>query len=368
MVQRPDRKDLLAYLRGETNTSQSIDKNLTLELPKNYHQLMKELYPNGIPSANSAATGDTAGDDAGPSASKIRRMDDVEKIRQQFSARLDAPKMKLNRSEMDLGNPESLLDAMSLEKISALKTKRLAKKRSMIVDADVDLENGQSFAINPNTSVLLDLDSDFTKNIQNVEVIMRDRKSVLQSQTKNFAKSVFPIIAQIKFREEGANKEQKSRNAPQMAPPQMNNTSSGTQQYNRYDQERFTKDTQVGFRIDTTSSYHGFALKNFTDVSANQKLSSNNGNASLNNNTNNPAPKPQKRVSRTPIIVIPATNTSLITISNAQTILQDFKFIDTKECPHKSDNEVLIQRKKSDNTTVPYRIVCNISKLTPDDW
>lgn len=33
MVRRPDRKDLLAYLNGETATSGSIDKSSPLELP-----------------------------------------------------------------------------------------------------------------------------------------------------------------------------------------------------------------------------------------------------------------------------------------------------------------------------------------------
>ena len=33
MVRRPDRRDLLAYLNGETATSSSIDKSSPLELP-----------------------------------------------------------------------------------------------------------------------------------------------------------------------------------------------------------------------------------------------------------------------------------------------------------------------------------------------
>lgn len=33
VVRRPDRKDLLAYLNGETATSASIDKSSPLELP-----------------------------------------------------------------------------------------------------------------------------------------------------------------------------------------------------------------------------------------------------------------------------------------------------------------------------------------------
>jgi parafibromin len=33
IVRRPDRKDLLAYLRGETQSAPSIDKSAPLEMP-----------------------------------------------------------------------------------------------------------------------------------------------------------------------------------------------------------------------------------------------------------------------------------------------------------------------------------------------
>lgn len=34
----------------------------------------------------------------------------------------------------------------------------------------------------------------------------------------------------------------------------------------------------------------------------------------------------------------------------------------------KRDNEVLLQRQKPGEATVPYRIIDNPTKLTPDDW
>lgn len=39
-----------------------------------------------------------------------------------------------------------------------------------------------------------------------------------------------------------------------------------------------------------------------------------------------PATGPPKRVSRTPIIIIPSANTSLITMINAKDVLQDLKY------------------------------------------
>uniref|UniRef100_T1H103 Parafibromin n=1 Tax=Megaselia scalaris TaxID=36166 RepID=T1H103_MEGSC len=77
-----------------------------------------------------------------------------------------------------------------------------------------------------------------------------------------------------------------------------------------------------------------------------------------------------KRTSRTPIIIIPAATTSLITMINVKDILQDLKFVSNEEKKKEGftrDNEVLIQRKKS-NMTVPYRVIDNPQKLTQQDW
>ena len=77
-----------------------------------------------------------------------------------------------------------------------------------------------------------------------------------------------------------------------------------------------------------------------------------------------------KRISRTPIIIIPAANTSLITMFNAKEILQDLRYITTEEKKAQGgrrDNEILIQRPKSGGS-VPYRIIDNPQKLNLDDW
>lgn len=105
-------------------------------------------------------------------------------------------------------------------------------------------------------------------------------------------------------------------------------------------------------------------MKSVTEGSTISKQPNSQGN--LNKHLNNN--KPQKRVSRTPIIIIPATNTSLITMYNAKAILQDLKYIDSKNCDQKRENEILIQRRKPDNTTVPYRIIDNPLKLSPEEW
>lgn len=97
----------------------------------------------------------------------------------------------------------------------------------------------------------------------------------------------------------------------------------------------------------------------------------------------------QKRTSRTPIIIIPAATTSLITMVNVKDILQDLKFVSNEEKKKQGitrDNEVLLQvielktqlvssvnqifylKRKRNNMTVPYRVIDNPQKLTQQDW
>lgn len=137
------------------------------------------------------------------------------------------------------------------------------------------------------------------------------------------------------------------------------------QQYNRYDQERFHVPNELGF-INTHGTYQGIPLKSFTDGSAPPRSNAASAPNSASKNADN-VPKPTKRVSRTPIIIIPATNSSLITMHNTKSILQDLKYEESNTNRPK-ENEVLIQRRKPDNTTVPYRIIDNPLKLSKEEW
>ncbi|RMC08391.1 hypothetical protein DUI87_14635 [Hirundo rustica rustica] len=96
--------------------------------------------------------------------------------------------------------------------------------------------------------------------------------------------------------------------------------------------------------------------------------------------TQTPAAQPVPRPgSRTPIIIIPAATTSLITMLNAKDLLQDLKFVPSDEKKKQGcqrENETLIQRRKDQmqpggttvSVTVPYRVVDQPLKLMPQDW
>ncbi|CAD5232026.1 unnamed protein product [Bursaphelenchus xylophilus] len=167
-------------------------------------------------------------------------------------------------------------------------------------------------------------------------------------------------------------------------PPQNNSfikpqlpTNGGIQKkptsgYSRYDQEVFRPELDTDLEIDMDLSFRGNTKKanpikptlmqppkppqrlDFGPVSA-----------------LNPNGRPPKRQSKTPIIVIPASGTALITMYNAEDILQDMKFVSSEERKKQKsrrENELLIHRRKENGTTVPFRIIEDPRKLREDEW
>ncbi|XP_053210636.1 parafibromin-like [Panonychus citri] len=465
VVRRPDRKDLLAYLTGESATSQSIDRSAPLELPIPLHEIQakfgKDDDKGPVGSLGKLGSGDSTGAEAAedenesdPKKLKVDSKHFLTEAKKQFSDRLDAPKIK--KSELidaaggqtaagllglrGIGSAASssatsLKEALTLEQIASLKAKRMAKKRMTIIDAENEFEKDGAILTGTGTaaptssltgpsSILFKYDASVTREIQSKERVWRNRSTILVSTGKNFAKSIFPIIQAIKVREEGSsainqrkppgnipmgagysNSQMNGSNMNQMVSRIPNSTPMGgnsmnpnmpppnmmtTQQYNRYDQERFNRSAPSNeFRIDTTGSYHGFNLKNVTDIGPNSNLNDSANSPGL-NHPSTPAlskvlssiPSPmtsvmnqspgsagKKRTSKTPIIIIPSTTTSLITLANAKSILQDLKFIESNAGEMPRDNEILIQRRKQGEiTTVPYRVINNILKLGEGDW
>ncbi|KAL0275871.1 UNVERIFIED_CONTAM: hypothetical protein PYX00_003597 [Menopon gallinae] len=345
VVRRPDRKDLLAYLNGETSTSGSIDKSAPLEIPTQVKRTAEDNLE---------------------SVSKKPRFEEtqVQKVKEQLAARLDAPK----EASVTVDNIKSLSEAMSVEKIAAIKAKRLAKKRTTIKGND-------DIVLGSDLRVMLDFDVDVTKDIVSRERQWRTRTTILQSAGKIFAKNIFAILQSIRAREEGRHRppvptpvvtprQTPARIAPQPAV------------YNRYDQERFIrqKEETEGFQIDTTGSYHGMTLKSVTEGTQPKKAPEPMPPPAVQTPPSpslRPSMTPNKKVSRTPIIIIPAASTSLITMYNAKDVLQDLRYITTEEKKSsgtKRDNEVLLQRRKDGVLTVPYRVIDNPQKLTNADW
>ena len=158
-VNRPDRKELLAYLNGETATCGSIDKSAPLEIPT---QVKRPMESDGA---------------ALDSIAKKARYENtqVQKVREQLAARLDVNKKE---ASVNIDNIKSLSETMSVEKIAAIKAKRLANKRTTIKRHDNDDTMGTELR------VILDYDVDSTKDIISRERQWRTRTTILQSSGK----------------------------------------------------------------------------------------------------------------------------------------------------------------------------------------
>jgi parafibromin len=342
----------LAYLNGETASCVSIDKSAPLEIPT---QVKRPTESDGY-----------------ESLSKKARFEElqVQKVKEQLAARLDVNKKE---ASVNIDNIKSISETLSVEKIAAIKAKRLANKRVTIKQTDKD-DTGVG-----DLRVMLDFDVDSTKDILKRERQWRTRSTILQSNGKTFQKNITALLQSIKAREEGKNRPQ-----PQFVPklPEPLNRavrSNQSQQYNRYDQERFIQQKVTEFKIDTMGTHHGLSLKSTGLVQ--QKKNPQVAPPPAIERPKELIPTAQARVippsmqnkrqSKTPIIIIPSSPNSLITMYNAKEILQDLRFITTEEkrsSGSQRENEILLQRRKDGNLTVPYRVIDQPSKLTPQDW
>lgn len=180
--------------------------------------------------------------------------------------------------------------------------------------------------------------------------------------------SVLSLLAAIKTKEQTKTVLPKPPPAPSLQSQQKLGPSTG---YSRYDQEVFQTAEDL-FNIQTGMSFHGKSLiRNKQDKPVAEPIAKQPLKRPLSYPSSSSSGKPSKRPSRTPIILIPASGTALISIYNAMDILQDLRFVTTEEKKKqmtRRENELLIQRRKEGGQTVPYRIVDNPLRLTEDEW
>jgi len=334
VVRRPDRKELLAYLNGDSNTAAAVDKTAPIEMPTQVKRV---------------AEGGEGG------AGKKQRLEQgaSQRMQKQLALRFGAPdRMASLMTDID----RSLSETMSIERIAAIKAKRLAKKRGTIKgDDDLEAEGG-----------LLDV----TRDITSKERVWRERTSVLQSTVKEFGPSILGLLKNIRLREEGS---QRAGLPTPLSAPQPQ------QGYSRYAQEKFNpKEETAGFKINTMSSYHGLDLKSVTEggqrPAPGPKPAQSPGRlppAPVSPGASPQSPAALRKVSRKPIIIVPNSNKSLITMLNAKDLLQDMKYIPVeakRTQGGKRETEILIQRGKEGGLTVPYRVTDNPGKLTQQEW
>lgn len=91
VVRRPDRKDLLAYLNGETAASASIDKAAPIEIPIQVRRIPGTTQVGGTGLGSGSGLG---GNDSELPPNKKPRLEDqqMQRVKEQLAARLEAPR------------------------------------------------------------------------------------------------------------------------------------------------------------------------------------------------------------------------------------------------------------------------------------
>ncbi|KAF6029376.1 cdc73 [Bugula neritina] len=338
VVRRPDRRDLLAYLNAETTTSGSIDKSAPLEIPISAPKLVP-VPPTKRPAEES--------DDLEKKRQKFEE-EKVQRDKERFAAKLDGAKSALSAPVPAAGAEKSTISTMlTMEQIAAMKAKRLATKRTTIKASDDEPSAFEQRSF-------VDAELAVSRDIISKERLWRTRVTILQSNGKLFAQNIFGILASLKAREEG-----KHSTVPSTHTSVSQSSTAKSNQpptYNRYEQESFKQKEETDeFRIDVTKTFQGSSLKSVTEGVSTGRRPVEQPNRQTPRPISDARPPPSnKRTSRTPIIIIPASTTSLIQMINAKDILQDLKYVSAEQKRKegvKRDNEVLIQRKRDDVTS-----------------
>jgi parafibromin len=323
-------------------------------------------------------------------------------------------------------------------KKQALKRKQISSTGDDLISDDIGIEltnnnNSQSMSgvghhqkdihyVTPSMSS--DESVSIMQEIIQRERVCRNRFSVLQSTGKEFDKDIMAFLQTIKLKEENHLSNVKNGNeistlinanvnTAQNVNTAISNTAPNATQrqlgYNRFDQERYgAKDETGGFSIDTKLTYQpnggSISLANNPNQTPQHPSSRN----SISTESKTPMPTshhltpqktniqatgkvkpeyttaplppppptttPQKRQHQKPIIVIPNTRTSLITMVNCLDILQDLKYISTEDKKKTMQTQnfnkeaEIIMHKREDGKTIQFKVIDNVLKLQPQDW
>lgn len=279
---------------------------------------------------------------------------------------------------------DALPAGLSKEQMEALRLKRRKKKLTSIQSEDIP-ERISSTRDKPS---YVEADALVTADIINRERQLRTRISVLHSDTKRFT-DIIGFMQQYQEREKKKKKEQQQKQAEEQV------RSSG---YNRYDinekqlwRTKLKGTAAEDWDIDTRGTFAG--LSGLQSISS--ALTSAPSSATTSSSSSGPTAaatpailrpsssssdrdrQPRERRLRPtdliPIIIVPASLTSLLTLYNVKEFLEDGLFVpsvDKKNQGARKENLVVVKRKKGkdDSTVVPYHVIDNPSKFGATEW
>ncbi|KAL3314253.1 hypothetical protein Ciccas_007128 [Cichlidogyrus casuarinus] len=395
MVRLPDRKDLLAYLKGEKASTSSIDRAapMDISLRRNVHETSALADRDEPPEPKRSKFADVPELEVDPSKplSEALPIDRIKALRAKFKAnRQTTQANELDQSHLETDS-RNLSDEVYLVKFS----ETMGMPRVL---AFMDPKSKRS---------LIATDEKLIKSVTSREVRWRNRSTIIQSNAKTFYDNiVLGILRNVMMKENAPDLHMSANVRPMnnmaavsMPKPYSSAMGAGQQaqasqmQYSRYDQERFAarQEDTAGFTIDTMATYHRKGLASMVAGGGSNDVIPSDPRAKQRDPRSNIAPgstpdpyrsvrtanearmiaRTKSRVSRVPIIIIPATSTSMITMLNARDILQEMNFIspqDKQKSGAKRETEITIHRKRADGKTTPYRVIDQPNRLTPEDW
>ncbi|XP_016974455.2 parafibromin [Drosophila rhopaloa] len=294
-------------------------------------------------------------------------------------------------------NSMTLAQTMTVEAIAAIKSKRLAMKR--VLDDVAQRERMMQREINQQ------------KHEEQAEICRRAMERERQHRSRDelmLGEKELPGVLQtlalvydskkrrmLSRPEESFLEETIAPPAPEtvrevpVVPPQPETMDLHMDKYNRYGQERFLK-SQQEFDINPQGNYLEKVGLAGTNINQQSSHLENVGVAGINLNpeqTNPPAVNQQiantadkvenpQKIARLrswmPIIVVPQSVTSLITIHNARQLLQEMRYLSVEKArlsyrPYQYPDEVIIER-RFQGELVGYRIIDNVTRLTAEEW
>ncbi|KHJ45259.1 RNA pol II accessory factor, Cdc73 family [Trichuris suis] len=263
---------------------------------------------------------------------------------------------------------------LTADKIAALRSKALARKRTQIQTIEDDLEELPTAGIEGEVPVEEHVEK--PTELITEEIVYVNRNSILMASTKDILAVIKPAIHEVE--KVAKMKMDKVRVSKEV---QINNEAekrSSQPAYSRYDQDRFKKSVTEDFNIDTKRTFTVPVVESAVTDRLNSpnsaQLNSSPGKANASMSTardESVVGRPSKRSSRIPIIVIPSTTSSLVTLYNARELLENLRYANSDEAKTKCarrDNEILIHRRRENGTSSPFRIVNNPLRFTNDEW
>eukprot|EP01114_Cavostelium_apophysatum_P014557 TRINITY_DN3807_c0_g1_i2.p1 TRINITY_DN3807_c0_g1~~TRINITY_DN3807_c0_g1_i2.p1 ORF type:complete len:527 (+),score=158.95 TRINITY_DN3807_c0_g1_i2:153-1733(+) len=350
-----DKRDLLAYLKGEIDTCPSIQPLPSLST---------------LPSTSRRP----AGGDSNERASKKQKTAEDEVIQQEkrkLKEKLNAPKLKSIDAAAAEAPESDLGPGLSLDKIKQLKMKRLLHKRSTIADDEEEPPVTQ-------VSKYMEADMQVTKDIINRERLLRTRSSILQSNKKHFSSIIDAVTKSL-------NVDKKKKVEEQKVADQKRKVAQTYDRYGDVQEDRFWKDKLKGndaiedFQIDTRGSFAGGIRPDAVHSAPNAAPSNSAPPPSRPKSTPTkdikvptPSKTPTKRVDKDaiPIIVVPPSLTTLLNMYNVKEFLLEGEFVpsvEKKNAGVQKESSMIIERKRNGHV-VKYQVVENTIKLTPKEW